>query len=71
MLLRDDGSNLPMLHGINDLIDAYDTDLLPPLDIHSSNDEDDKSRNDSDQEMKDISIREVGVGDQDSKEIQG
>ena len=60
-----------MLCGVNDLIDAYGTDLLPPLDICSSNDEDDKSRNDSDQEMKDISIREVGVGDQDSKEIQG
>jgi hypothetical protein len=58
------------LRGVNDLINAYSTDLLPLLDIHSSNDEDDKSRNDSDQEMKDMSIGEVDVNDRDSIEIQ-
>lgn len=69
MLLGDGGSNSPILRGVNDLISAYGTDLLPPLDIHSSNDEDDKNRNDSDQEMKDMPVGEVDAGDQDSNDI--
>jgi len=71
MLLGDGGSNSPILHGVNDLIGAYGMDLLPPLDIRSSSDDDNKSKNNSDQEMKDVPIREVDAGDRDGEEIQG
>jgi len=70
-LLGDGGSNSPILHGVNDLIGAYGMDLLPPLDIRSSSDDDNKSKNNSDQEMKDVPIREVDAGDRDGEEIQG
>jgi hypothetical protein len=68
--LRGGEPNSPILRDVNDLIGVCNTDLLPPLDIRGSNDEDGKSRSDSDQEMKDASIGEVGESDQDSEEIQ-
>lgn len=68
--MRGGGSNSPILRDVNDLIGVCTTNLLPPLDIRSSNDEDDKSKSNSDQEMKDALIGEVGESDQDNKEIQ-